>query len=208
MIDTLRRLDLAAPDLQVTTLDISTRVNDHVRRIRENAAAGRDYTIQVPRDNTRTWSAYAAAYWEHFGDQIGKSVAPITPPGQLSELKLRAIRLPPSVVRMVAPADLNIVTQTQEAEGTYDMLIGTNIFVYYGVFDQGLALANSAHMLRSGGLLLSNDALAGAPGIPLRHLSDTDVPYSDRASDGDRIVCYQRDAQTSGRNGVTKPKAH
>jgi hypothetical protein len=50
-----------------------------------------------------------------------------------------------------------------------------------------------AHMLRPGGLLLSNNALMEFPGSPLRSIDYLTVLYSDdRPDDGDHIVWYQR----------------
>jgi predicted TPR repeat methyltransferase len=45
-------------------------------------------------------------------------------------------------------------------EARFDLIIGTNIFIYYGAFEQSLARANVAGMLKSGGFLLSSDQLA------------------------------------------------
>ena len=71
-------------------------------------------------------------------------------------------------------------------------MIATNIFVYYDTFEQSLALSNVAHMLRVGGLLLSNNALLELPGSNMRSVDYETVAYSDRPNDGDHIVWYQR----------------
>jgi predicted TPR repeat methyltransferase len=39
----------------------------------------------------------------------------------------------------------------------FDLVIGTNVFLYYGLFDQLLIRSNVALMLKPGGFLLSND---------------------------------------------------
>src|SRR5262249_7440081 len=66
VIDSLLRLGLAAPgDLQVATLDISTRINDHLNGARARAARGISYVVQLPRD-TR-WNSELGEYWSKFG---------------------------------------------------------------------------------------------------------------------------------------------
>ncbi len=56
---------------------------------------------------------------------------------------------------------MNIVFQRLPLapEERFDLIIGTNIFLYYGGFEQSLARANVAAMLKPGGYLLSNDKL-------------------------------------------------
>jgi predicted O-methyltransferase YrrM len=66
------------------------------------------------------------------------------------------------------------------------------VFVYYDTLDQALALANIEHMLRPGGILLSNNALLELPTSRMRSVGYLTVPYSDRPDDGDHIVWYRR----------------
>ena len=72
VMDSLLRLKLArAEELQVFTLDLSPRVNEHIERSRRAAMQGRGYTIQLPRDPSRGWKPGLIAYWKRFGDQVG-----------------------------------------------------------------------------------------------------------------------------------------
>ena len=70
-------------------------------------------------------------------------------------------------------------------------MIATNVLVYYGVFDQALALANVAAMLRPKGLLLTNDVVGVLPSIPLTLSGYTEVGYTSRP-EGDRVFWYER----------------
>ena len=74
----------------------------------------------------------------------------------------------------------------------FDLIVATNILVYYGVFEQSLALANIAAMLRPGGFLLSNNVLVELPTTPLHAIGDSKVIYSDRPDDSDDIIWYRR----------------
>jgi hypothetical protein len=62
--------------------------------------------------------------------------------------------------------DLDIVLERLNlAEGErFDLIVATNIFVYYDPFQQTLALENAGAMLKPSGLLLTNDLLPEAPG--------------------------------------------
>ena len=73
----------------------------------------------------------------------------------------------------------------------WDLIIATNLFVYYGDFEQGMAMSNIASMLHDRGLLLTNDALPELPDLELQSLASSETSYSSRTHDGDRITAYQ-----------------
>lgn len=168
VIDTLARLQLADPaTVELTTFDISSRVNRHLAHARAEAEAGKWYTIQLLSSPSDQWSKdYAAGfmeYWQKLGDRIGKPAQRIPVPDAASEIWNRAVSVRPAVVLRVTPEDMNVVFQTipLPPEKQFDLVIGTNIFVYYDSFEQSLARANLATMIKPGGYLITNEALAG-----------------------------------------------
>ena len=194
IIDSLLRLGLAnATDLQVITFDLSDRVNGHLTQARARAQRGQPYFVQLPRDEATQWKSDTIAYWERFGDRVGTPVTPISAPGIARELKSRAIRIAPSVVLKISPVDTNIVLQRLDlpAGEKFDLIIATNILVYYDNFDQSLAMLNVEKMLKPGGFLLSNNALLELPFFKVHSAGYSTVVYSDRPDDGDHIVWYQ-----------------
>jgi hypothetical protein len=161
--DSLLRLGLAKTGaLSVSIFDISARVIDHLQRARKKEVP---YIIQFPHDVARPWPAELTAYWRTLGDRIGTPVAPIQPPQIFAGLETRAIQVRSEVVLACNPIDLNIVLErlTLPPAERYDLIIGTNIFIYYGPFEQSLALENAGAMLKPGGLLLTNDRLPEVP---------------------------------------------
>ena len=195
VIDTLLRLGLArVSNLTVTTFDLSARVNDHLRRATASARRGMAYTIQLPRDAQGQWKPEAIDYWAKFGDRIGAPAKPVAVSPGLSDLRIRAVSVRPGIVSLITPEDTNIVLQRLEIPGGqgFDLLIATNILVYYDVFEQSLALANIEKMLQPAGFLLSNNALLELPGSGMHSVGYETVVYSDKPNDGDHIVWYQR----------------
>lgn len=195
LIDSLIRLGLADPDrLQVITFDISPRVTAHLTKARERARRGLGYTLQLPRTPRGNWTPEVIAYWQRFGETIGRSVSPLRVPEGIGPLELRAVQVRPEVVRRITPYDLNVVVEHYALPPSerFDLVIATNVFVYYDVLDQSLALANIERMLRPGGFLLSNNAVLELPGTRMRSVGYKTVVYSDRPDDGDHIVWYRR----------------
>ena len=197
ILDSLSRLGLAEPgSVQMTTLDLSPRVNGHLSHARQEAARGQGYMLQLPRSVQAGWKPEAVSYWAHFGDHIGMPTSPIPVPSAAGNLAIRAVRVRPDVVLRITPTDLNIVLQRMELPESqrFDLIIGTNIFIYYDVFEQALCLRNVEQMLRPGGLLLTNNALLELPSSRMHSIDYLTVVYSDRPDDGDHIVWYQRAA--------------
>ncbi len=170
VLDSLFRLGLADPaTVELYTLDISSDVNFHIRRARKNAAVGRSYTVQLPWDtsarHTPEYRKDFVNYWQELGDHVGAPVTPIAvPPGAAAETQTRAVKIRPEIVRRVTPLDMNIVFQHLPAspQQGFDLIIGTNIFVYFNSFEQSLARVNMSLMLNPGGFVLSNDKLPGS----------------------------------------------
>ena len=182
LIDSLARLGLADPaSVDVYTFDISARVNRHIERARKTAAAGKPYTIQLLCTPLEQWeAAYRAGfleYWQKFGDRIGKPATRIAVPAAAAEIWNRAVTIRPGVVMRITPVDMNVVYQTLPLapDQQFDLVIGTNIFVYYGGLEQALARANLATMIKPGGFLLTNEVLPGTAPSKLADSLQTSV---------------------------------
>jgi hypothetical protein len=196
LYDSLVRLKLAKTNaVSMSIFDISSPVLQHIERARERARKNIGYVIQLPRDAALRWPPELLGYWKSLGDQVGASIAPIPPPAIFQRLQTRAVRIRPDVVLACEPVDLNIVLERLNlpAAGRFDLMVATNIFVYYDAFEQSLALENAGAMLKPGGLLLTNDRLPVVPGGSMRLAGVTVVPFdSPEASTRQAVGWYQK----------------
>jgi hypothetical protein len=199
VLDSLFRLGVADPaTVELYTLDISQEVNAHVERAKKNAIQGRSYTVQLPWNTERPMSgeyrASFVAYWQALGEKIGGPVPAIAVPDAAAGTRTRALKIRPEIVRKVTALDMNVVYQrlAPSSQLAFDLIIGTNIFVYYGEFEQLLARANLAAMLKPGGYLLSNDKLADKVPFGLDDVLETPVTSSVQPLVRDIMFCYQR----------------
>lgn len=202
VIDSLARLGLADPkSLELVTLDISPSVNIHIQRARDRAAQRKAYVVQLPWNSNVPWSqdylAQFTKYWETIGDQIGASVSPLpVPAAAAAETHVRAVAIRPEVVARVRPVDMNVVYQrlgVAAPDQQFDLIIGTNIFIYYGPFEQSLARANLASMIRPGGFLLTNTLLADKVPSKLVAAPGMTIQVSTEPSITEHIYCYRRE---------------
>ena len=196
IIDSLVQLGLAAiNDLTLTTFDVSPRINQHLEAARERARHDDAYVLQLPRNLEGRWRPDLVAYWEHFGTAIGAAARPARPPPAAGRVRVRAISVRPQVVLAVAPQDLDIVLQRIEPAGAderFDLVVATNVLVYYDLFEQCLALTNIAKMLRPGGIFLTNGATFEVPGSELTSTGYSDVAYTDVPNRTDRVFWFRR----------------
>ena len=79
-------------------------------------------------------------YWQTFGDRIGAPAQAPSSKAITDAAELRAVREAGDVQRM-SVMDLNIVTQRLDGE-PFDLVIATNVFIYYDVLEQALAMSN------------------------------------------------------------------
>jgi hypothetical protein len=196
VLDSLIRLGLAnGTDLTVTTFDVSQRVNEHLETGRERARAGGAYVLHLARDTTASWNPALALYWGRFGDRIGEPVPPMSTPNGVGNVDVRAVRVPAARLLGITAHDLNIVVQRLDGltnEERFDLVVATNLLVYYDVFERSLALANVAHMLRPGGLLLANNSTPVIVPPSMEAAGYSETIFSSQLNDRDRIDWYRK----------------
>ena len=198
LIDSLGRTGLAAAaGVGITAFDLSPAVLSHLEAARARAAMGAPYTVVLPRNLDQPWTQDLVGFRDRFGDQIGKPVEAAAPPANAGRVQVRSVMFPPAVVRAIVPRDLNVVLQRAEpaaAGDGFDLIVATNILLYYDVFEQSLAVANMAAMLRPGGFLLSNDRIFELPDGPVASAGRTASAYMNVPGSGprgDQIYWYQ-----------------
>ena len=190
LVDALVRLQLAPRSpVDVFTLDVNPRVNAHLRAAR---AVGRPYLLHLVAHD-RPWTAAAKSYWVAMGRAIGTDVTGPTPKIISGASDSRAVRIPVNVLRHLTVLDSNIVCERLDLPDSarLDLVVATNVLLYYDAVEQALAAANLAHLLRPGGLLLTNTRLTAVP-PDLEPSGDTLTVFSDRPGDGEIVYAYRR----------------
>jgi hypothetical protein len=202
VIDSLLRLGISnEATLEMYTFDISPSINIHLQRARKSASLGKAYKVQLPWNSAVPFSqeylTSFAGYWEKLGDQIGVPAKPAVVPEALAQdVRIRAFSIRPPVVTRITPVDINIVFQrlpVSNPEQQFDLIIGTNIFIYYGAFEQSLARDNMASMLRPGGYLLTNNLLADRVPSRLIPAQTTTIIASPEPLIKEQVFCYRRE---------------
>jgi len=201
VLDSLIRLGLTDPNsFELSTFDISPSVNIHLARAQKNAIAGKHYVVQLPWNSAVPFNPeYLTAfttYWQSLGSMVGATVEPVAVPLKLAQdIHIRAVSVRPEISRRITPVDMNIVYQRMDAadpDEKFDLIIGTNIFIYYGAFEQSLARANLAAMLKPGGFALSNDLLADKVPSQLELAHVTTINVRSEPQIIEHMYCYGR----------------
>ena len=191
VLDSLERLGLSpAPgDPEIVLLDISPRIIAHVTQARARAARNIGYNVNLPLPRSTAWLPEIRAYWQTFGDHIG---APIQtrPTEAIAELaELRGVRARPAAVQRMSVSDVNIVTQRLDGEA-FDLVIATNVFIYYDVLEQALAMSNVEAMLKPGAFLLANFSAPDLRSITIRRVDTTTTSYARGRAGNDSLFDF------------------
>jgi chemotaxis methyl-accepting protein methylase len=94
----------------------------------------------------------------------------------------------------VVPRDLNVVVERLEPlpdNQRFDLVVATNILVYYDAFEQALALGNISSMLRPGGFLITSDVVSPVAPMDTTAARTTTVER-DRQGTRDVLFAYER----------------
>jgi SAM-dependent methyltransferase len=194
VVDAIAGAGLAsATGVRVTTIDVSARVNDHLKRL-VGPGGRRPFDLQLVRDPLIAWTPDATQYWSGFGASIGTVTTPVDPPSSVRTLERRAIRVRPDVIGHIAPIDANIVYQRimPTPDERFDLVVATNVLLYYDAFEQMLAASNIAALLAPDGLFLTNTKLDDLPAFPLERVAESSTAFSSRPGDGEYVFSYRR----------------
>jgi len=189
VLEAVERLGLADRNgLRLVAFDLNPAVIAHLRQMAERARAGTPCVVQLPRAIADDWTPPVVAYWEHFGERIASPTASVAAP---KGIVVRAVAVQPNYASRIESRDLNIVGQVVDGEA-FDLVVATNILVYYDRFQQGLAMNGIARMMSAGGVFLSNTVLPAQRPAALEYLGRRSVSYSVSGSYGDDVVAYRR----------------
>jgi hypothetical protein len=179
VLDSLKRLALAPSpgDPEIVLLDISPRIIDHVTQARARAARNIGYTLNLPLPRSTPWLSEVRTYWQTFGAQIGAPAQALTSKAIADVAQLRAVRARPSAVQRMSVLNVNIVTERLDGEA-FDLVIATNVFIYYDVFEQALAMSNVEAMLKPGAFLLANFSAPDLRSVTIRPVETTTTLYA------------------------------
>ena len=196
VVDSLARLGLApSGGPEIVLLDISPRIIEHVKQARARAAKNIGYTLNLPLPTSTPWVPEVRTHWQTFGDRISAPVPARTSTAIAKLAELRAVRVRPSVVQRMSVLDVNIVTDRLDGQA-FDLVIATNVFLYYDVFEQALAMSNVEAMLKPGGFLLANFSAPNLISLTIRPLETTTTLYARTVNENirDFMVWYKTQA--------------
>ena len=195
--DSLRRLALGQRTL-VTAFDISERVLAHLEHARDRASRGEPYVLNLVLEKQGA-SSLLTQYWRDFGRDLSEPAPATRIPSSLSAaIRARAVAVRSDVVLDVTPAPLDVVVERLPAKDRLDLIVATNVLVYYEPLGQALAVRNIATMLREGGLLFTNQPVPAPDTCGFRAIATVAVPFDDQVgadrdrARGDSIYVYRK----------------
>ena len=191
VLDSLKRLGLAPStgDPDIVLLDISPRIIDHVTQAKARAAKNIGYTLNLLLPTSTPWLGEVRTYWQTFGDQIGSPAQASNSPATRDVAELRAVRARPSAMQRMSVLNVNIVTERLDGQA-FDLAIATNVFIYYDVLEQALAMSNVEAMLKPGAFLLANVSAPQLTSVTIRPVDTTTTRFTSPRNRTETIVDF------------------
>ena len=134
-------------DLQIDCVDINKRVIDFI----DTFAVGNRLLHLYSEPGVADYNAYFAA----IGHSIGVSAKGMKTRELPASFLQRSIVVNAKAAASVHAVRLNIVTE--RLEESYDLVVATNVLLYFNAKELSLALTNIAKMLPAGGYFVHND---------------------------------------------------
>ena len=156
---------LAAADAALS-LGLTNRERLHVHSVDINPLAV-EFFNEFPRRSERKLNLVSglkrdqlSADFQDYFQQLGKSIGTVLPldlPPALVAHFGKTIAVRKDVAGMLTADEMNILTERYDPSPGYDLIVATNILVYFTDEELRLALANIAAMLRRGGYFVHNE---------------------------------------------------
>ena len=195
LLDSLARCGRAAvANIDVTAIDISPLVLEHLGNAARRGQRGLGYPLVLPWDETVPRTDAATAYWRRAGDHVGRPAGPgPTPP--VAGVRARSVRVPGSITSRIRTLHADIVLDRVELSENerFHLVLATNVLLYYDPFQQALALSSIVSLLEPAGIFVTNDVTNGGTNVAsLRPSGTLVVPFSSRRADGERMSWFTR----------------
>jgi SAM-dependent methyltransferase len=156
VLDALLSLGVADPaEVRVDAVDLNQRVVTVIDEFRRRAPARLVLRESAGDEEARRW-------WEAAGRKLGPSIR---------GTRAKSVEVKPELLERVRAARMDLLTERVREQ--YDLIVVTNLLLYFDNRQLGLALANLASMLRPGGVLIHNEVrpevefLANLAGLPV-----------------------------------------
>ena len=155
--DALIEVGLAeANQLRVDCVDINDRVIRFLREFSNRREPRLWIYSGLTDDASHSLTPEFKKYFRELGSGIGVE-GPLDAPGHRLAKSLVVRR---EIAERVAAAKLNILTERYDPSPEYDLVLATNVFLYFDPHELLLALTNIRSMLRVGGYLIHNELRA------------------------------------------------
>ena len=150
-------------DLSVVGADINPRVVSHLRRSHDFPP-----TLHLVSGIREDAAVSMSPEYEEYFDALGRAIAGPggAPPAQATahgHLGKR-VRVSGAAANALSALPLDVVTERLRGQ-TFDLVIATNVLLYFDDQELMLAMSNIASMLAPGGVFLHNEARAALDGI-------------------------------------------
>jgi hypothetical protein len=156
--DALLSLDLTTADrFEIHSVDINDKVVQFFRRFPKRDIRKLTILSSYPKTRRSKLSRDFQIYFARLGKHIGAQVPVQGLPARQSVYLQKSLLVRRDVADRITAEKLNIITERHDPSPQYDLIVVTNVFLYFNQTELRLALSNIRSMLRKDGYLVHNE---------------------------------------------------
>ena len=156
--DALLSLDLSTADrFEIHSVDIDDKVVQFFRRFPKRDIRKLTILSSYPKIRRSKLSRDYQIYFRRLGEHIGAQVPVQGLPARQNVYMQKSILVRQDVADRITAEKLNIITERYDPSPQYDLIVVTNVFLYFNQTELRLALTNIRSMLRKDGYLVHNE---------------------------------------------------
>ena len=158
--DALLALGLSNPDLlQVHCVDVNDRVIRFVSEFPTRNIRRLTFVSSFQKNARNSPTKDFKLYFDRLGKHVGAEV-PVDA-ALKSEYMKKSLLVRQDVAEKITAEKMNVVTERYKPSPQYDLVVVTNVFLYFNKTELLLALSNIHSVLKQGGFLVHNESRSG-----------------------------------------------
>ncbi len=156
--DALLGLGLSLPDrLRVDCVDINDRVVQFIQEFPKRKTRSLTVFWRIDSAGGNSIAADYKSYFDNFGKSIGKEAPVERPSAPLDSYLAKSVLVRRDLAEKITADRMNIITERYHPSPKYDLVVVTNVFLYFSTTELALSVGNIQSMMRTGGYLVHNE---------------------------------------------------
>lgn len=189
--------------LMIHCVDINKRVVRYLKEFPRREIRSITVPSGLPDASADFLTSDLKSYFEDFGKRIGTQRLHVVGPASPDGYGMNRVLVRKELAEKITAERMNIATERYRPSPEYDLVVATNVFLYFNTPELLLSLSNIHSMMKEGGWLIHNEfrpeleTLAKAAQLPALQARTVRLTKGDDRALLDGFVIHQKERERS-----------